>query len=675
MTTGSSSRGGALRRAAACVAAAALGAAGTAAPAGAGLNVWTAAGPNGGQVVAMAPAFANPRLIYAATAYGGIFKSSDGGASWQAASRGLADHQMLAVAVDPRDSRTVYASSLEGGIAVSHDGAATWTSTAPLIPGANDYAISLAVDPAHAATVYAADVSTVWVSHDGGASWTQTSLQIRTVGIEHLVADPVRSSVYAFMTDTVNAYYLLETADGGLTWTDHSPSLPGLPLGSVNVDFAIEPAAPGTLYIGLTRTEVDTGRLIRKTYRSSDGGASWQGAGTGGFPLAAASGLVISGGQRSADHGVTWSQAATPPDTVGTYAISADGSQIYAGGAVLGVLASADGGRSWRVANQGLTATPVLALAVDPQTPGTWYAAPFRLPLEKSRNSGRHWRALGVSDVPLGISYCCPPSYGATVAVAPAAPATVFYSTGGYLFASMDGGASWRSPGPDAAVTSLIVDPASPTDLYAVGSFLDCNFTFGRSTDGGVTWSCLPFDPYEAVLAPKTSGTLYALALYDPSGRVLFRSADAGASWTPIDAGLPLVGEVLGPPFAALHMAVDPTDAGRLYVSGPSGVWMTPDGGAHWNRRSGGLPHAATSPLLAIDANDPSLLYAAAGSIGVYRSRDGGMHWQPILAGLPPIASQDDSQQRYTAVVADPTRPGSVYLATLGNGVLAWSSQ
>jgi hypothetical protein len=56
-----------------------------------------------------------------------------------------------------------------------------------------------------------------------------------------------------------------------------------------------------------------------------------------------------------------------------------------------------------------------------------------------------------------------------------------------------------------------------------------------------------------------------------------------------------------------------------------------------------GLPHGAPggafpfSPLLAIDPNDPGLVYAAAADFGVYRSDDGGGHWQPILAGLPPL--------------------------------------
>jgi hypothetical protein len=97
---------------------------------------------------------------------------------------------------------------------------------------------------------------------------------------------------------------------------------------------------------------------------------------------------------------------------------------------------------------------------------------------------------------------------------------------------------------------------------------------------------------------------------------------------------------------------------------------MTPDGGGRLVRRSGMLPPAALSPLFAIDPADPSVLYAAEGSIGVYRSRDRGSSWQPILAGLPPVGAEG-----YTTLVLDPTRPGSIYLATLGNGVLGYSSQ
>jgi photosystem II stability/assembly factor-like uncharacterized protein len=666
-------RGGALRCAAACLAAA-IGYAGTAGPVSAGVDVWTAAGPNAGRVVALAPDPVDPRGIYAATGYGGVFKSSDGGASWQGASRGLTDHRMTALTVDPRHPGTLYAASYGGGVAVSHDGAATWASTAPLalFPGESDPATSLAIDPAHAGTVYAADPDAgVWVSRDGGGSWT-LSLQssFGALGIARLAADPVRSSVFAFIFDT-NSYTLFETTDGGLTWS--IASLPSLPFGYIDVDFAVEPGPRGTLYIGLTRTEADTGRLIRKTFRSSDGGASWLGAGTGGFPLAAAAGgLVISGSLRSADHGVTWTRAAVPPETVGDYAISADGARIYAGTGIQGVFASSDGGLGWQVANQGLAAAPAVAFAVDPQTPGTWYVAPFGIGLLKSRNSGRHWRQLGVSDL-FSLNYCCPPSYGAMVVVDPAAPATVFYAVIG-LRKSTDAGASWTAAAAGWYVRSLIPDPSSPAVVYAIGAGDACPnpmfTTFGRSADGGETFTCLEINPYEAVVARSAPATLYALVSGGSAGHVVFKSTDSGASWAPIDAGLPLVSELTSPPFAEGHLAVDPADAGRLYVSGPSGIWMTPDGGGRWIRRSGMLPHAVLSPLLAIDAAEPSVLYAAEGSIGVYRSRDRGRSWQPILAGLPPVGAEG-----YTALVLDPTRPGSLYLATLGNGVLGYSSQ
>jgi photosystem II stability/assembly factor-like uncharacterized protein len=658
-----------LRLAAACVLAA-IGSAWAASPAAGGVNVWTPIGPSGGGVVAVVPDPTNPRVVYAASTLGGVFKSTDGGATWKAANRGLLNHMMLALAVDPLAPETLYASSLYGqSLFVSHDGAATWTPAGAFYPGYQVFVSSLAVDPTHAGTVYAGDLAEVWVSHDGGDSWTQATNDngISTVLV---AADPARSSVFAFIAfpaDGSFSYTLLETADGGVTWNDLSASLPAIPDGYLDVSFAIEPAAPGTLYIALTRTEADTGRLIPKTYRSGDGGATWQGAGTGGYPVAAAAnGLVVSGSLKSADHGLTWTPIAAPPDTVGSFAIPSGGTKIFAAGSTLGVLASTDGGRSWQMANQGLSASSVLALAADPQTSGTLYAATAYLGLLKSRNSGGRWRPLDTG-LPPPMPFCC---HGPLLAADPAAPGTLFYTFAG-LDKSADAGASWTQL-PLGYVGSVIPDPSSAEVLYAL---TDTTCMLQKSTDGGQTWSCLsPLHFYELVVSPAAPATLYALALY--STHALYKSTDAGASWAPIDAALPLRGELSGLLGSAQgHLAVDPTNAARLYASGPSGVWMTQDGGVHWSPKNLALPHAGFAPLLAIDPHSPLVVYAAHSTLGVYRSRDAGSHWQSIRAGLPPLSMVGYmGEEGYNTLAVDPTHSGTVYLATQGNGVLAYTT-
>ena len=65
----------------------------------AGINGWTSRGPDGGIILALAVDPQNPSTVYAGTAGGGVFKSTNGGASWSAANSGLIN--VYAVAVDP----------------------------------------------------------------------------------------------------------------------------------------------------------------------------------------------------------------------------------------------------------------------------------------------------------------------------------------------------------------------------------------------------------------------------------------------------------------------------------------------------------------------------------------------------------------------------------------------
>jgi len=70
-------------------------------PVSAGFNVWTSIGPEGGWIYAMAINPTTPTTLYAGTYGGGVFKSTDGGATWSAVNTGLTNKSVRALAIDP----------------------------------------------------------------------------------------------------------------------------------------------------------------------------------------------------------------------------------------------------------------------------------------------------------------------------------------------------------------------------------------------------------------------------------------------------------------------------------------------------------------------------------------------------------------------------------------------
>jgi hypothetical protein len=186
-------------------------------------TTWTALGPQpvttgttpgslsvSGRISAIAVDPNNSNSIYAATAGGGVWKSSNGGSTWTA----LTDSQSTlftgAIAIDPENSSTIYAGtgnpsisnlSFTGkGILKSTNGGSTWT----LLGSAyfNRKTISqIVVDPTNSNTIYAAVAGAgingttggtgVWKSTDGGNTWTNTTTAISTSdSYTDLVIDP-----------------------------------------------------------------------------------------------------------------------------------------------------------------------------------------------------------------------------------------------------------------------------------------------------------------------------------------------------------------------------------------------------------------------------------------------------------------------------------------------------
>ena len=114
----------------------------------------------------MAPS--NAQTLYVTTTDAGVFRSTDGGGTWQPASGGLPETYLPGLAVDPNDPLVAYA----GGSVVykTSDGGASWVQAGSLPPSLVN---SIAVDPSDSQVVYAGSYMGVFMSTDGGGAWSE----------------------------------------------------------------------------------------------------------------------------------------------------------------------------------------------------------------------------------------------------------------------------------------------------------------------------------------------------------------------------------------------------------------------------------------------------------------------------------------------------------------------
>ena len=114
---------------------------------------WTSNGPFGGRLQALAIDPTTPGTLYAGT-FGGLFKSTDSGATWSAINNGLTSTSVPALAIDPITPSTLYAGTDgDEGVFKSSDSGATWSAINNGLT--NTFVPALAIDPITPSTLYA----------------------------------------------------------------------------------------------------------------------------------------------------------------------------------------------------------------------------------------------------------------------------------------------------------------------------------------------------------------------------------------------------------------------------------------------------------------------------------------------------------------------------------------
>jgi photosystem II stability/assembly factor-like uncharacterized protein len=528
----------------------------------------------------------DPAIVYAATTdtfNARFFRSLDGGLSWVGleSPRG----RLNSVTGDPNDPMSLYAVTISGLFRTANGGG-SWEPVTNPAPGR--VLQMIAVDPVDSRVLYAAvsaiSETTVYRSSDGGRNWSRTALRDPT---RALLFDPSDEGSRLFALTTVG---LQATTNRGESWRRLARGTESV------IRLAIDPTDSRRLYM------VSGGGAV---LLSSDGGESvttvlGRDFGDGARAIAAVgSELVLAGSDRgvsrSEDAGLQWAAANRGIQEVPVQAIAVDPTDptVVFAASDRGIHESRDGGETWNGPTHRSSAD---RLAIDPSDPSTIYAAGFG-GVDKSTDGGRTWQrklADRIADLVIDpnnprrilaayrsvyrsldgteswdtvmtpeddvASFYYPPRLSA-ITFAPSNSATLYAAGSGdtsFIYRSVDGGNSWSDPTDLRGfwINTLEVDSCDLRVLQAGG--------YGglrRSVDSGVTWS-----------EDKLSGALvYALArnprhsssVFAGTSQGLYWTNDRGESWTRFE---PALAE------AVRSIAVDPS--GRfLYAGTERGVF------------------------------------------------------------------------------------------------------
>jgi photosystem II stability/assembly factor-like uncharacterized protein len=606
---------------------------------------------------AVAVALSNPNIVYVGTgeadmrsqiSYGnGMYKSTDAGKTWM--HLGLDDTRQIGkVAVDPRNPDIVFVAALghvyganpDRGVYRSRDGGATWQKV--LFKNNDVGAIDLAIDPADSQTIYASLWNTrrppwsiyppsygpgsgVYKSTDGGSNWQQLTRGLPTDGVGRIglaIAPANRARVYAIVDAKEGG--LFRSDDSGATWTKASSDNRIWGRGWYFGKVVVDPKNPDLVYIsntGVYRSR-DGGRTFGEPFKGSPGGDDYHQLWI--YPddgnrmiLGGDQGAVISV-DGLADH-PTWTSWLNQA-TAQIYRLAPDNGFPYW---VTG--AQQDSG-AVRVRTRGRFAgitmrdwEPLCAggesgyTAPDPLNPDIVYGGT----VEKCNvQTGKVDRISPEVDLPTPARH----TWTLPLVFSPADQHALYFSDQ-YLFKTTDGGQHWTRISEDMTREN----PGVPPNLDAATAA-----DAPESQRRGVIYSIAP----SPVRAP--------LIWIGTDDGYVHVTPDDGKTWqnvTPRElTSWSKVVMIEASHFDA-NEAYAAVDRHRLEDNEPY-IYRTKDSGKTWSKITTGLPRGVYVQTIKEDPKRRGLLVAGT-ELALFVSFDDGDNWQSLQLNLPPTSMRD----------------------------------
>jgi len=362
---------------------------------------------------------------------------------------------------------------------------------------------------------------------------------------------------------------------------------------------------------------------------------------------------------------------------------------FYFGAVDGGVWKTENAGATWRNVTDGTSdIASVGAIAIAPSDPNVLYVGTGEADLREDLTGGsgmyrttdgaRSWRRIGLEDT----------RHIAAVRVDPHDPNLVYVAAMGHAFGpnpergvyrSRDGGATWRRVlflNDSTGAIDLALDPANPRILYAaMWKFqrFPWGFSAGggrsglwKSTDGGDHWTELthhaglpdgPIGRIGITVSPIRPSRLWASVEARDSTGGIFRSDDAGATWTRVNAEQ----KFMVRPWYFSGITADPANDNTVYVLNLE-TWRSIDGGTTFSRVP--APHGDDHTLW-VDPTDASRMIEGNDG-GATISMDGGKSWSSI---------ENQPTAQFYHVITDNHFPYRIYGAQQDNTTVSIASR
>lgn len=578
----------------------------------------------------------NTSIMYAGTASGGVWKTTDGGTTWAPISDNIAVLSIADIAIDPSNPNNIYIATGDGygyamgtsgdfwgglysaGILHSTDGGATWNTTGLSYAQSSVVIIQrLVMDPSNSNTLLAGTKTALLRSIDGGATWSQV-LGVRIYDIEYNTSNS--STVYA--AGNGNIY---KSTDGGATWSSIKSGV-----GTDRISIEVTAANSQVIYslaIG--------GSLLKST----DGGATWA---TKTFPSGASffgyydgvlscsdadENFLVAGGSamvKSTDGGGAWSSTGLGSVHADHHSIEflPNSSSTFFSGNDGGIYKTTNSGTGWTNISAGLMIAQIYRVATSPADATIFYSG-------WQDNGSNRWNA-GTGTWTKVYS-----SDGMDCMIDHTNTQNVYITTQyGGLKRSTNGGSSFTSIAPCSGnwVTPLEMDPVTPSTIYQ-----GCVSIY-KSTNSGTSWSIIGNNLFstssnngceDIAIAPSNTSILYACSFTK-----MVKTTDGGTTWTTITGTLPVTGTGIN------QIAISNTNPDVVWVclggySSGNKVFASTDGGATWANISGTLPNLPVNSVV-YENNSPDRLYVGT-DVGVYYRDNNTTDWVFYNSGLPNV--------------------------------------